>query len=200
MSCKISTEQYAKVLRANIDRNCASSLICSLGKELNDRIKRMLKSDVIDSAIADLSNGVLTYVDEVSRDFRDSKTLPNESIDIENKFSENMMFTNAKKQPKTTITVLLKNTMGKEKGTNIFNPADFLMLTEPTAMAIIAFDDIKDEWKERTDGQIILRPPFDALTIVYKSDDVTITPAKDTINFKEEIQAPYVKRLIENVR
>ena len=130
----MNTDTYAKELRGIFNRNAYSTLIAQVGTQLNDRKDRFDKSDIIEQAVAVYSNDRLAWVDLIGRDHVDTKT----GFDLEFKYVSNGLFTKVQKLPKEFVTVKLKNSLGVHKGTTIDHPADFYMIGQQDAIAIIS--------------------------------------------------------------
>ena len=163
----MKTDTYAKELRSIFNRNAYSTLIAQVGDQLNDRKDRFDKSDIIEQAVAVYSNDRLSWVDLIGRDHVDTKT----GFDLEFKYVSNGLFTKVQKLPKEFVTVKLKNSLGVHKGTTIDHPADFYMIGQQDAIAIISWEDIKDYLVAVPDG-IEARIPFDKLSFIFDFNDI----------------------------
>ena len=138
-----------------------------MGTQLNDRKDRFDKSDIIEQAVAVYSGDRLAWVDLIGRDHVDSVT----GFDLEFKYVSNGLFTKVQKLPKKVVTVKLKNNLGAHKGTTVDNPADFYMIGQQDAIAIISWEDIKEHLVAVSDG-IEAKIPFDKLSFIFKCEDV----------------------------
>ena len=188
----MTTEEYSKILQQTIDSNRYATLIESLGTQLNDRKDRFDKSDIIERSIEIYSNSRLKWVDDIGRDHTDTET----GFDIEFKFAENGLFSKVKKQPKKTVKVKLKNSLGEHKGTEVSDPADFYMIGQQDSIAIISWEEIQEFLVAVPDG-IEAHIPFESLTFVFKPSDVEISTLVD-VNYKQ-IKAEAQRRLIESI-
>ena len=105
------------------------------------------------------------------------------------------MFTKVQKMPKKSILIKVKNSLGQYKGTTIDNPADFYVIAQQDAMAIISFEEIEPYLISVPDG-IEAKIPFDALTIVYSPSDVLLN-LNENIDYKQ-IKAEAQRKLINS--
>lgn len=188
----MNTSTYADDLRTAINLDDYTNLVAALGTQLNSPKDRFDKSDIIEQCIDVYSNGRLSWVDEVGRDHRD--TLLN--IDLEFKYVTNGMFTPLKREKKF-VNVKLKNSLGASKGTNIDHPADFYMIGQQDAIAIISWDDVKPYLVAVPDG-IEGHIPFAALTFLMKPTDVV---NNNTMNLDyKTVKAQAQRKIIEDAR
>ena len=187
----MNTEAYAKELRDIFDRNAYSTLISQVGTQLNDRKDRFDKSDIIEQAVAVYSSDRLAWVDLIGRDHVDTKT----GFDLEFKYVSDGLFTKVKKLPKKTVNVKLKNNLGSHKGITVDHPADFYMIGQQDAIAIISWKDIKECLVAVPDG-IEARIPFDKLSFVFDFNDIDYKDSKIECNYKK-IKMDTQRKLIE---
>lgn len=188
----MNTKEYAKTLRSVIDANVYTTVVMSLGSQLNDRKDRFDKADIIEQTVESASDNRLRWVDDIGRDHHDDVA----DLDIEFKYSSNGMIT-AKGKEKQVVKVKLKNSLGVNKGTTIEDPADFYMLGQENAIAIISKDDIKDYLVSVPDG-IEAHIPFDSLEFIFKPEDVSVDRLV-AVNYKE-VKRQAQKALIEEVK
>jgi hypothetical protein len=158
----MQTVEYAHILQTIIDANRYSKLIASVGNQLNDRKDRFDKADIIEQSLEVYTNGRLQWVDDIGRDHHDVET----GLDLEFKYMANGLFTKTGKS-KATIKVKLKNSLGKSKGVEIDNPADFYVLGQQDSIAIISGTDIKQYLVAVPDG-IEAHIPFDAVEFAFQ--------------------------------
>jgi hypothetical protein len=187
----MNTVAYAKELRGIFNRNAYSTLIAEMGTQLNDRKDRFDKSDIIEQAVAVYSGDRLEWVDLIGRDHVDSVT----GFDLEFKYVSDGLFTKVQKLPKEFVTVKLKNSLGVHKGTKIDHPADFYMIGQQDAIAIISWKDIKECLVAVPDG-IEARIPFDKLSFVFDFIDVNYKESKSECDYKK-IKMDTQRTLIE---
>jgi len=171
---------YSKTLYENFNREAFYSLTVTIGDTLNSRKLRFDKSDLLEMAVSKFSNGLFEWKDQVGYDFIDSN-----EFKIEYKYGENMLYTAKTKQPKKTVRVKLKNSLGKNKDI-IDNPADIYVLHQPDAMAIVEYNTMQDHLVSVSDG-IELAIPFEKLTTVYTPTDVNLDTC--TYNYKVNYQS-----------
>lgn len=190
---EMKTTDYANDLRSAINFRDYSNLVFNLGTQLNDRKDRFDKSDIIEQSIEVYSDDRLKYVDGIGRDHTDKDT----GLDLEFKYVADGLFTKKGKAPKKVVKVKLKNSLGKNKGTDISNPADYYMIGQQDAIAIISFEEVQPYLVGVPDG-IEAHIPFDALTFVFEPKDVTETPSIDLDYKKAKLAAQ--RKIIEEAR
>lgn len=103
----MKTSTYATQLKSVINSQVYSSVVYSLGSQLNDRKDRFDKADIIEQTVEAATDGRLVWIDDIGRDHRDTI----ENLDIEFKYMTDGMFTKRNKQKKT-VKVKLKNSLG----------------------------------------------------------------------------------------
>jgi len=187
----MNTTDYATDLRAAINFKNYSNLVFNLGTQLNSPKDRFDKSDIIEQSIEVYSDDRLKYVDLVGRDHTDTDT----GLDLEFKYVADGMFTKKGKAPKKTVKVKLKNSLGKNKGTEISNPADYYMIGQQDAIAIISFEEVKPFLVGVPDG-IEAHIPFEELTFVFEPKDVTEQPSIQ-LDYKKAKLAAQRKIILE---
>jgi hypothetical protein len=188
----IDTRDYALSLSKSLNKTAYVTLIESLGATLNDRKDRFDKSDIIEQSLEVYTNGRLNWVDDIGRDHNDSET----GYDLEFKYTADGMFTKKGKTPKKIVKVKLKNSLGKNKGTTIDNPADFYIIGQQDAIAIISFKEVEPFLVGVADG-IEAHIPFEELTFIFLPSDITIVTTKQ-MDYKQ-IKAEAQRKLIEGV-
>lgn len=187
----VNTTEYAKDLNSSIDVNRYTKLVLSLGNQLNDRKDRFDKADIIEQSIEVYSNDRLMWVDDIGRDHVDTQT----GLDLEFKYMTDGLFTKTGKEKKN-IKVKLKNSLGENKGTSIEDPADFYILGQQNAMAIISWEDIKPYLVSVSDG-IEAHIPFDAVEFIFRPEDVN---ASELVEVSYKAQKRKMQRqLIESI-
>jgi hypothetical protein len=186
------SEEYALSLSKSLNKKAYATLINSLGDSLNGRKDRFDKSDIIEQSLEIYTNGRLKWVDDIGRDHNDLET----GFDLEFKYTANGLFTAKGKQPKKMVRVKLKNSLGTNKGVTISDPADFYMIGQQDAIAIISFKDVEPFLVSVADG-IEAHIPFENLTFVFNPTDITVTKTV-TLDYKQ-IKAEAQRKLIEAV-
>lgn len=185
----MKTKDYAKSLSTAINANRYSKLIASVGNQLNDRKDRFDKADIIEQSLEVYTNGRLKWVDDIGRDHHDTET----GLDLEFKYMANGLFTKTGKS-KAIIKVKLKNSLGKNKGVEIENPADFYLLGQQDSIAVISGTDVKQYLVAVPDG-IEAHIPFEAVEFVFaKIQPDTLVE----VSYKEQKRAMQ-RALIESI-
>jgi hypothetical protein len=189
----MSTKSYARELPVILNRNAYSTLIAQVGNQLNDRKDRFDKSDIIEQAVAIYSGNRLSWVDLIGRDHVDTET----GFELEFKYVSNGLYTKVQKLPKKIVNVKLKNNLGSHKGITVDHPADYYMIGQQDAIAIISWEDIKNYLVAVPDG-IEARIPFDKLSFIFDCNDIDYSDEIDTeLNYKK-IKMDAQRTLIEN--
>ena len=187
----VDTTEYAKDLNSVIDADRYTKLVLSLGNQLNDRKDRFDKADIIEQSIEVYSNDRLMWVDDIGRDHVDTQT----GLDLEFKYMTDGLFTKTGKEKKN-IKVKLKNSLGENKGTSIEDPADFYILGQQNAMAIISWEDIRPYLVSVSDG-IEAHIPFNAVEFIFRPEDIN---ASELVEVSYKAQKRKMQRqLIESI-
>lgn len=186
------TKEYASDIRQALNINHYANLVNALGSQLNSRKDRFDKSDIIEQCFEVYSDGRFKYVDLEGRDHIDTVY----NFDLEFKYISNGLFTKTKKE-KAVVKAKLKNSLGKNKGTTIDNPADYYVFGQEDAMAIVSWNEIKDCLVAVPDG-IEAHIPFDRLSFVFTPSDVNINK-NITVDYKTEKRQAQL-RIIESAR
>jgi len=188
----MKTQEYAHEIKQALNINNYANLVRALGSQLNSRKDRFDKSDIIEQCFEVYSNGRFKYVDLEGRDHVDTKY----NYDLEFKYISNGLFTKAKKE-KTVVKVKLKNSLGKNKGTTIENPANYYVFGQEDAMAIINWTELQNYLVAVPDG-IEAHVPFDRLSFVFKPDEIIVNNGLQ-IDYKLEKRKAQL-RIIESAR
>lgn len=174
-----TTLEYANDLKKSISAQLYATMVASMGTSLNSPKDRFDKSDIIEQVIMVASNDRLKWVDGVGRDHNDTST----GLDIEFKYLSYGMITKSGNNKKK-VSVKIKNSNGTNKnGATIKNPADYYMLGQENAIAIISYTDMQPYLTALGDG-ISAEIPFDKLTFVFRPEDVD-TSIVTEFNYKK---------------
>jgi hypothetical protein len=187
----ISTQQYADDLRVCFNFNRYATLIHGLGNQLNSRKDRFDKSDIIEQCVDVYSNGRLRWVDLEGRDHIDQNT----NYSLEFKYLHNGLYTGAGKE-KPVVKVKIKNSLGKNKGIQIDNPADYYIIAQQDAMSIISWNDIRGCLTAVADG-IEASIPRHSLSWIFCPRDVQLGTVPE-FNYKF-LKGQAQRSLIESV-
>jgi hypothetical protein len=188
----MTTQEYAEQISKVLNCKDYVNLANAIGNTLNSPKDRFDKSDILEQSIEVYSNGRFLWIDAVGKDHHDTVL----DLYLEFKYVTNGIFT-AKKSPKKTVTVKLKNSLGANKGINVQNPADYYMIAQQDSIALISWNDIKEYLVAVPDG-IEARIPFEKLSFVFVSENkYTIDPV--FIDYKKEKQLAQ-RKIIENAR
>ena len=164
----MNTLEYAKYLRSILDFESYANLVYSLGDSLNGKKDRFDKSDIIEQSIEVFTERRLIWIDEEGRDHNDVIM----GLYLELKYLSDGIWTPKRKDPKKTVKIKIKNSLGTNKGINISNPADYYMICQQDSIAIISWKDMKPFLKTLVDG-IEANIPFSSLTFIFKPEDIS---------------------------
>ena len=186
----MTTSQYAQFIRGVLDVNRYSSLIASLGNSLNSRRNRFDKSDIIEQAFSVYSGGVFEWVDQLGRDHRDTVN----GFSVEFKYANNGLYT-PKGNAKGSITVKIMNSQGNNVNNSLPNPADYYIISQADAMAVISYTELQPYLRVLSDG-IEAKIPTSALSFVFLPSNVTVN-INNNIDYLAEKRSAQ-RQLIEN--
>ena len=187
----MTTRVYASTLNEALNKEAYATLIESLGKQLNDRKDRFDKSDIIEQSLEVYTDGRLKWVDDIGRDHNDVVT----GYDLEFKYGHDSIFTK-KKKAKRIIKVKLKNSLGANKGVEVSDPADYYMIGQQDAIALMSWEEIKPYLVSVPDG-IEAHIPFEALTFIFRPEDVAVEKTVP-VDYKR-VKAEAQRKLIESI-
>jgi hypothetical protein len=184
----MDTQAYADELIGVIDEQLYCVNANDIGTVLNDRIWLALKGKMMEMGVEISSNYRLKRVDQIGYDHIDTKY----GYKIEFKFASYSMVSEHGKPVKTT-RIRIKNSRGSNKGINIENPADFYLIGQENAMAIISGKDLMPCLEATGDG-IDAIIPHAKLTFLFKNVDIfNIQP----LGFLEKIEKVIVEHFGE---
>lgn len=184
-------DAYAKSLRADMNPNVHASVVHSLEGELDDHKSRFDKSDIIEAGIERATGGRLEWVDEIGRDHYDTK----QDVHVEVKFRKELLFTHATNKQRTP-SVKLKNSQGTNT-TELKLQADFYVLVQKDAMAVISREGIEPYCKHQGDGDKAENIAIEDLSYIFTPDDVMNVVNVD-VNYKE-LKREAQRKLIDRV-
>jgi hypothetical protein len=187
----MTTRVYASTLNEALNKKAYATLVKSLGKQLNDRKDRFDKSDIIEQSLEVYTNGRLKWVDDIGRDHNDIVT----GYDLEFKYGHDSIFTKRKKEKKV-IKIKLKNSLGVNKGVEVSDPADYYMIGQQDAIALMSWEEIKPYLVSVPDG-IEAHIPFEALTFIFRPEDVVVENTVE-VDYKK-VKAEAQRKLIESI-
>jgi len=193
----MNTLEYAKYLRSILDFKSYANLVYSLGNSLNGKKDRFDKSDIIEQSIEVFTERRLKWIDEDGRDHNDVIM----RLYLELKYVTDGMWTSKRKDPKKTVKIKIKNSLGTNKGINISNPADYYMICQQDSIAIISWENMKPFLKTLRDG-IEANIPFSSLTFIFKPEDISSEDYKsNNTNLDYKFNKRKMQReVIENAR
>lgn len=180
----MDTAKYADILNDVINEQIYSVGATALGSTFNDRKFLNLKGSTMEDIVELASNGRLKAVDQIGYDHIDTKR----GFKLEFKFASYSMVSERGKPVKTT-RIRIKNSRGSNKGVNIENPADFYLIGQENAMAIISWEDLMPCLEATGDG-IDAIIPHSKLIFIFKN--------VDTVNVEMSSLAEAIKQAIKN--
>lgn len=180
----MDTATYADILNDVINEQIYSAGAKSVAKELNGRIYLPIKGNVMEKVVEIASNYRLEAVDQIGYDHIDKKR----GFKVEFKFASYSMISERGKPVKTT-RIRIKNSRGSNKGINIENPADFYLIGQEDAMAVISWKDLMPCLEAAGDG-IDAIIPHSKLIFIFKN--------VDTVNVKVSSLGEAIKEAIKN--
>jgi hypothetical protein len=175
----VDTVTYAKDLRNVIDDRWYTTCATILGEELNERADLPDKGTLLEKTVRDASGRRFEWVDQIGYDLVDSKF----GYKVELKFASYSLITE-RGMPRDNVTVRIKNNRGSNKGTVIENPADYYIIGQENAMAVISGKDIQKHLIAKGDG-IDARIPYSELISIFKYSEpyeIKIKPYKEKKN------------------
>ena len=187
-------EDYANDLSNSIDFSRYVRLIDYIGTSLNSRKDRFDKADIIEGCLEVYSNERLKWVDEEGRDHIDTEN----GNRIEFKYLTDGLYTKKTGNLKPlTSSYKIKNSLGKNKGVTLENNADYYILAQQDAMAIIDYESIKKYLRATSDG-MEAKIPSDYLTFIFPKTNKDCKNNSVSINYKEE-KRKMQRMIIENI-
>lgn len=186
----MDTATYADELISVIDEQLYCVNANDIGTVLNDRIWLALKGKMMEMGVEISSNYRLKRVDQIGYDHIDEKY----GYKIEFKFASYSMISEHGKPLKNT-RIRIKNSRGSNKGINIENPADFYLIGQEDAMAIISGKDLMPCLEPTSDGIDAIIPHAN-LTFLFKNVDILNIPP---LGFLEKIEKVIVEHFGELV-
>lgn len=175
----METADYANDLKKSFNAQLYTTMVMSMANSLNSPKDRFDKSDIIEQVVSFASNNRLHWVDDIGRDHIDTVR----KLAGEFKFLSYGMITKTG-NPRKKVTAKIKNTNGTNKnGNKITNPADFYMLGQENAIAIISYKDLEPCLIPLGDG-ISAKIPYDKLTFLFLPNEVDTNKVVD-LNYKK---------------
>jgi hypothetical protein len=163
----------------NIHWQRFNNLCLSIGRDLNDPQWRFLKAIFLENAIANYSNGELTYVGDSEKgcDFIIKKL---NNLRIEMKYVAGGIFSGKKlAQKKTTSEIKLTNSNGTNTHSELPDTySDYLLIVDVNGAGLISKETLKKYIISGGDG-IKAKIPIDMLHIVCQPSDIKETNQKD---------------------
>lgn len=187
-------KDYAKDLNNSIDFSRYIGLVEYIGTSLNAPKDRFDKADIIEGSLEVYSNDRLKWIDEEGRDHLDTEN----GNHIEFKYLTDGLYTKKSGNLKPfTSSYKIKNSLGKNKGVTLENNADYYILAQQDAMAIIDYENIKKYLRATGDG-IEAKIPSDSLTFIFPKTNKDGKNNSVRVNYKEE-KRKMQRMIIENI-
>lgn len=183
----LGDSEYAADLAADIQRDRYTTLVRSVGDQLNGRKDRFDKSDVIERCLQVYTDGRLEWVDDEGRDFVDTK----HGYDIEFKYEEDMLFTAVRKNERDP-NPRLHNSLGTNEKAELPNPAEFYLLGQAEALALLSYDAFDDPEKRSN----LVRKGDAFIGDIY-AEDVTFLFRPEDVGEIETVDVDYKSRKMQ---
>tara|TARA_R110000822_G_scaffold90051_3_gene208265 strand:+ start:3786 stop:4358 length:573 start_codon:yes stop_codon:yes gene_type:complete len=174
-------------------------VVTSVGNELNSRKDRFIKSDVLESALSEISGGDIKWVDQIGYDhllYRSNKTM-------EMKTQCGCLFTKKGNTKRRTKKIKLTNTLKKDMDAVLEETADYLLLADTGAesygLAIIPYKTAVEKAERVPDGFVV---QFDTDDLEYIFTPSMYVPGKSIkkMNLKEKFSNAIRKGIREAIQ
>lgn len=138
--------EVASFLREHVNWNHFFSLVHALGKNLNDRKGRFIKSDLFEMAIEAYGSAMIKWVDQEGWDHEiDGR------IRVEMKHAETSLYTEGGKQRPHVGVIRMQNTLGKDEHRTLHKTFAFLLLTDVRCAAVVDFASVANAVETKGD-------------------------------------------------
>lgn len=147
-----------EILRNHVDWNTFFDLVRDIGGQLDERKNRFDKSDVLEMALEEYSDGEIKWVDEIGFD--------HEVLDekLEMKTQKGSLYTPKRKQRMArTKSIKLTNTLAASVETTMNVTADWLLIvdTQAYSAAVVPYAHAVDNAKRVPDGFTVQLESYD---------------------------------------
>lgn len=183
----LTDREYAEDLVESIQVDRYATLVQSVGSQLNGRKDRFDKSDIIERCLQVYTDERLEWVDDEGRDFVDTR----HGYDIEFKYETDMLFTNVRKDERDP-NPRLHNSLGTNEKEELPNPAEFYLLGQQDAIAVISYDAFSDD-----DKQSRLVREGDAFIGDIYAEDISFLFRPEDVGDIETVGVNYKERKME---
>jgi len=178
----MQTVELANWLANNVDWNKYVTLVDAIGDELNERKLRFDKSDLLERSLELFSNQDLQYVNQEGVDH-----IGPFGVTIEMKYTEGCLFTEKKKLPRKHIADLqLMNSRGSSAGRTLpENYAQFLLICDKDAVAVISKEDLIPYVTDAGDGLKTSKLPSSAIQYVFQPGEYKPLDLVESVSYKD---------------
>lgn len=183
----LTDEKYANDLSDSIQIDRYATLVQSVGSQLNGRKDRFDKSDIIERCLQVYTDGRLEWVDDEGRDFVDTKY----GYDVEFKYETDMLFTEVRKDERNP-NPRLHNSLGTNEKDELPNPAEFYLLGQQDAIAVVSYDVFLDDNKRSC-----LVREGDAFIGDLYAEDISFLFRPEDVGDIETVEVNYKERKME---
>jgi hypothetical protein len=197
----VTVEQVAEYNRVNVDWVKFFSMIDTLGTTMNGQKDRFDKSDLIEMALSEYSNGMIRYLnnDGVDHDLINLSNHGN-STKQEMKFLSSAFYgikvtqrkTKFKEKieqllPKSKVSLKLMNSQGENKHKELPKTyAEFLIVVDNNSVGVIEVEKLKSNLIFKGDGIEAKDVPCDWFTKIIEPKDIMSRKKLNDFNYKEE--------------
>ena len=191
----VTKTDVAQHLSNSIDWNRFFSVVDAIGSTLNKPKDRFDKSDIFELALEVYSNNAVNYVNEEGRDHY----IPELQTYVEMKYDESALYSRTKKQPQTTVTLTLVNTMGNRNTLELpYGYADFVLAVGLHGCAVVDKASIIRNLC-KTNDQLKSRVPFSEFAIVRAPNQISrflVTIQKTYKDEKTKLQREFLQSIV----
>lgn len=191
----MTTHNYSTFLQATVKWTTWMRVVQGVGDACNRHKDRFDKADILEQAIDICSDGKLKWVDEIGRDFHDTAN----NVYDEFKYGKDSLLTK-RGIPKRHITFKIKNSLGATHTPEISNPANFYILAQQNAVAVISYEEMKPYLHNSGDG-VVLKIPGSELEFVIQPTEyttITVKPAFCYLEEKRAMQRRFINSILES--
>lgn len=190
----MQTVEFAKWLREKVDWSRYVSLVKHVDKDLNARKLRFDKSDLFERSLEVFSNRELIYVDYEGVDHWGP-----DGITVEMKYTDGALFTRVRKDKKEYVSDLqLMNTRGSSAGRTLPDTyAQFLLICDRDAVAVIAKEDLLPYVVDAGDGLKTSKLPSDLVQYVFTPGEFVAQDIAESVSYKQaklDMQTDYLQK------
>lgn len=188
------------ILQSKVDWDHFFRIVETIGDSLNGRKERFDKSDMFEEALELCSAGTVQWVDQIGWDHLV------EDITQEMKSQKHCLYTPTGTLKKNSAPIKLMNSLGTAANRTIEEVIRFshLLIVDTGsrnsfAAAIVAKEDIREEWLDfKTDG-VILKVPTMHLDFVVRPTEMSVGEAKQSMLSYQQEKRKLQRKFLESI-